>query len=114
MAWTYATGRAFPGPLWAVPGALLVFTPEAIMWCAGHPRVQRRFGEAAVDEMFQHLISQSAAAAHDEERRKASQRRAKEEARDADDAARARGRSQKATTWRVGRSTGSFGGTSMS
>lgn len=114
VAWHYATGEAFPWPVEAVPGALLDFTPETIMWCAGHPRVRHRSGTAAVDEVLRQLVTQSAAAAQCEERRLRTQRRITEAARDADGAARARGRSQKATAWRLGRSPGSFGGTRMS
>jgi hypothetical protein len=114
LAWQYAIGDAFPWPVEAVPGALLAFTPEAIVWCAGHPRVRHRSGTAAVDEVLRQLVTQSAAAAQHEERRLRSQRRDAEAARDADDALRARARSQKATGWRLGRSPGSFGGTRMS
>jgi hypothetical protein len=61
VEWQYATGDALPWTVEAVPGALLAFTPEAIMWCAGHPRVRHRSGTAAVDEVLRQLVTQSAA-----------------------------------------------------
>ena len=114
VAWQYVTGTGWPESADNFLDLLGTFTPDAVLWVAGHPKVRRRSGRAAVEVLVQELMHQSTNALAEEQKREQARVQAAEAQLDADFHFRACTRSQKTPDWRLGRSPGSFGGTRRS
>ena len=114
VAWQYVVLTEFPREAEHLLPALRRFSPDAIIWVCGHPAVRRRKGLQAVEALHKELIRQAgtAQAAVDKEKT-LSARRAQGLDEDPDEQAGVKG-SAKPSTWRLGRSPGSYGGGRLS